>query len=112
MKLEKYIEQEGALFKPRFRQVPDNNIALSKGMKLHGISEIVVEVKLEDGEVHTFQGCEDSQNRLIRAGWCMEKLSVKNTEWKTADNKIVKLSVKDIANILYACVAMQTDIWL
>lgn len=111
MKIEKYMKTEGALIKPSFREIPEENISSFKGNRSLNVENIIVTVLLESGEEHSFQGDEDSQNRFVRAGWAMDKMSVSSTKWKTVDNIIVDITVNDIANIILKAGIEQTKLW-
>ena len=111
MKLEIYTKQTGAHFRPKFKEVPSEDIAIFKGQRANSVSEITVTVTLEDATTHIFQGDETSQNRLARSGWGMDKLGITTIDWKTFDNQIVQLTVTDIANILLKAGQAQSALW-
>lgn len=111
MKIEKYFKQDGAYTRVKYREVPDIEINIIKGNRANSVDNIIVNVQLESGAVHQFQGDETSQNRLVRAGWALEHSIDVTIPWKTADNQIVILTVTDIAQILIIAGIAQTKLW-
>ena len=111
MDLEKYTKKTGAHIRPMYKEVPENNISKFKGERAINVDYIIVSVALENGETHDFQGDETSQNRLARSGWGMEKMGILTIDWKTAENRIVQLTVIDIATILLQAGQAQSALW-
>ena len=119
MKLEQYMRSTGAYTRPAWREVTEDGIDNFKGNRAIIVEAIVVSVTIEAGGTYDFQGDETSQNRLARSGWAMEKSQdpanditpVTSMPWKTADNQVVNITVKDIANILLQCGYAQTAVW-
>ena len=111
MKLEKYTKQSGAFLRPKYKETIDTEISEFKGTRAISVSEITIESTLENGETHTFDGDETSQNRLSRAGWGIQQLGIPTLQWKTYNNDVVELTVTDIATILVKAGQAQTAVW-
>ncbi len=111
MKLEKYIKQNGAKRTAYYREVGKDSIRISKGTKTNNVDEIYVTLELESGETHTFQGGEQSQDRLTRRLVLLQAGYEFETEWKTIDNKFTEVTVNDIIEILTDAARQQDLLW-
>ncbi len=110
MKLEKYTKIKGALRTPAYKEVLEE-LSLTKGIKLAKLENITVSIKLENGDSHSFDGDETSQNRLNRAYNVVKYKKQKGIDWKDSNNELVFITDKEILNILAEALKLQTSIW-
>jgi len=103
------ITNNGQLKKiTHYEEVLDNNIDKLKGTRNNKVKLIEVTTK-----VGTWNGDEDSQNRMCRTIVALGSMKKGTTvKWKMLDNKIVEVTKENLLEAMVKAGQAQSDLWL